>query len=70
MAFTTDDLDRVDQAIATGELEVDFADGRRVRYRSIASLRDARRMILGEITAGQGERRPTAFRVNVGKGAF
>ena len=38
MAYTQDDLDRIQAVIAKGELEVQYAD-RKVRYRSIAELR-------------------------------
>lgn len=41
MALTQSDLDRLDAAIATSELEVEI-DGRRVRYRDTASLITAR----------------------------
>lgn len=42
MALTQTDLDRLDAAIATAELEVEFGDGRRVRYRSVPELTAAR----------------------------
>ena len=45
MALTQQHLDDLDDAIATGELEVTFADGRKVRYRSIKELKEARRIV-------------------------
>lgn len=47
MALTHADLDRIDAAIATAELEVQFADGRRVRYRSVADMQAARTHVAG-----------------------
>lgn len=47
MALTQSDLDRLDAAIATAELEVEFGDGRRVRYRSVAELTAARDHVAG-----------------------
>jgi hypothetical protein len=45
MAYTRADLDRIQSAIAKGELEVQYAD-RKVRYRSIAELREAQTEIV------------------------
>lgn len=42
MALTQTDLDRLDAAIATAELEVEFGDGHRVRYRNTSELISAR----------------------------
>jgi hypothetical protein len=44
MAYTQDDLNRIRQAIARGEREVQFAD-RRVAYRSVSELQEAERHI-------------------------
>lgn len=41
VALTQTDLDRLEAALATGELTVDYGEGRRVTYRSIAELRQA-----------------------------
>lgn len=41
MAYTQADLDALDAAIATNELEVEY-DGSRTRFRSIAELISAR----------------------------
>ena len=59
MAYTQADLDRLDAAIATEELEVEVA-GQRTRYRSISELRDARAHVAGvraqakQATQGRG----------------
>lgn len=55
MALTKDDLDILDEAIATGELTVKM-DGREVTYRSIAELRTARRHVFRVINASNGRR--------------
>lgn len=41
MALTQSDLDRLNAAITSSELEVEFGDGRRVRYRSMSDLQAA-----------------------------
>ena len=70
MAFTADDLNTVNAAIATGELSVTFADGKQVRYRSVAELERARQMIIGDLdNAEAGDRRPArAVTIHVRKG--
>lgn len=49
MAFTSDDLDRIRAAIATGELRVRYAD-REVEYRSIDDLLKAEQRILNALS--------------------
>lgn len=44
MAFTQDDLDRLDRAVASGELQVRIQD-RMVTYRSLDELLRARRAV-------------------------
>ncbi|AOZ05957.1 phage head-tail joining protein [Cupriavidus malaysiensis] len=51
-AFTTADLDRINTAIATGELTIE-KDGKRITYRSVADLRAAREIIIADL-AQQG----------------
>ncbi|MEJ0003456.1 MAG: hypothetical protein WDN30_07750 [Pararobbsia sp.] len=66
MAYTQADLNRIQRAIATGELEVQFHD-RKVRYRSIAELREAQT----EIVRALDSQRPSSniFRLrSAGKG--
>lgn len=53
MAYTPADLDRIDMAIASGVSEVEYSDGSRVRYRSLAELRAARADIKASL-AGAG----------------
>ncbi|MFM0429000.1 hypothetical protein PQQ75_08295 [Paraburkholderia aspalathi] len=66
MAYTQDDLDRIQAVIAKGELEVQYHD-RKVRYRSIAELRAAQTEIVRGLEQGTG--RPRVFRIRPrGKG--
>jgi len=76
MAFTKDDIDSIDQAIASGELTVDFGD-RKVTYRSITDLKKAKAHILENLAdvelSSMGinrsrARKPRAFRLSVAKG--
>lgn len=57
MALTQTDLDNIDTAIATGELEVEF-NGRRVKYRSIAELKSARAHVASVIQANASGGQP------------
>lgn len=58
MAFTSTDLDRIERAIATGELTV-TVDGETVTYRSVSDLTKARDMIRGALeSSGQIAARP------------
>ena len=41
MALTQTDLDRLEAALAGGELKVDYGDGRSVTYRSVGELKQA-----------------------------
>lgn len=50
MAWTVEDLDTINEAIATGASKVRFADGREVTYRSLADMRSVR----DEIAASLG----------------
>lgn len=64
MAYTHADLDRLDAAIATSELEVEV-DGNRVKYRSIAELQKARAHVAGVLAsaaaAASGRQRATSY---------
>lgn len=53
MALTTEDLDRLDKAIASQQLEVQM-DGRRVRYRDMSELITARQHVAQQLAAGRG----------------
>jgi hypothetical protein len=57
MSFSQADLDTLDRAIATGTREVDV-DGRRVRYRSLTELYQARQMVVRALAAGTPARVP------------
>lgn len=50
MAYTTAQLQALEDAIATGELTVEY-EGKRVTYRSIAELISARDFVRGELIA-------------------
>jgi len=63
MALTPQDIDNLDAAIATGELEVEV-NGRRVKYRSIAELKAAREHVASVLQQAAGSSRPAAYRVN------
>lgn len=57
MAFSQDDLDKIEQAIASGALEVRYKD-KSVKYNSLSDLLKARDLIkreLGHVTA-EGQR--------------
>jgi hypothetical protein len=49
---TQADLDAISQAIARGESEVRFADGRTVKYRTIAELKEAFGFLQGQTSVG------------------
>lgn len=48
--FTVTQLEAIEAAIASGELVVQY-DGKRIEYRSMTQLRQAREMIRGELVA-------------------
>lgn len=50
MAFTTTQLQALDDAIASGELSVSY-EGKTVTYRSIESLREARDFVKSQLEA-------------------
>lgn len=56
MALSQSDLDALDLAIASSELEVEM-DGRKVRYRSINELTQARNHVAAVISRNAGTRR-------------
>lgn len=55
MALSTDDLDALDEAIASGELKVKI-NGREVEYRSISELKAARRHVSSILAKQKGRR--------------
>ncbi len=66
MAYTQADLDRIQKAIAKGELEVQYHD-RKVRYRSIAELREAQTEVVRALDSQTPRSRIVRLR-HVGKG--
>lgn len=62
MAYTQSDLDRIDAAIASEELEVEV-DGSRTRYRSMDELIKARTHVASQIVAATpaATRRPATM---------
>jgi hypothetical protein len=59
MALTQADLDALDRAIASSELEVE-QDGKRVRYASFSDLKARREFVSGLLaTSGSGAPRAT-----------
>lgn len=63
MALTQNDLDALDAAIATAELEVEI-EGRRVRYRTTEQLLQARAHVAAVLANGSPARRTSSFRFN------
>jgi hypothetical protein len=67
MAFTLDQLDALDAALAQGVLEVEYAD-KRVKYRSLSEMLEMRRLmasVLGQVPPSSG-RRLASFDKGVG----
>lgn len=60
MAYTQNDLDQLDAAIASGELTVSYS-GRTVEHRSIDDLLKARAHVLRVLQAQAGTRRAPTF---------
>lgn len=50
MTFTQTDLDAIRAAIASGAMEVAYADGSRVKYRSLDEMLRTRDMIAAEVS--------------------
>lgn len=68
MAYTQEDLDAVRAAKASGEEEISFADGRRVRYRSIDELTKAEADIQRELNATNNRRSVKFYRIRPSSG--
>lgn len=68
MAYTREDLEAVNKAIASGVLKVRYGD-KEVQYPSINDLIRAKQHIVAELNAESGRRKPWVFRIrNKGKG--
>ena len=67
MAYTQADLDRIEAAIASEELEVEV-DGMRTRYRSMSELLQARELIKNAVIAAQpaAQRAPASMYFRMG----
>jgi hypothetical protein len=66
MAYSQTDLDTIDAAIATGELEV-VIDGKKVHYRTIDELMKARAFIAGQLASSGGNRRSVFYFTPAGR---
>lgn len=58
MAYVQADLDNIRQCIASGILETRYADGRWVKYQSLADMMTAEQRIAASITSTSGCGRP------------
>jgi hypothetical protein len=67
MAWTTDELDALKRAYASGTLRVSY-DGKTVEYGSADDLLKRIRTIEAEITASSGVSRPIAGYAGFGRG--
>jgi hypothetical protein len=56
MAYTSEDLTKVEAAIASGVMRVRYADGKQVDYQSVADLIKARDLIKRTLEAVAGTR--------------
>jgi len=65
MAYTLADLQAVQSAIAGAELEVQYGD-KRVRYRSMAELKEAARLIQADLDQQAGRRRSRIVKLRSG----
>lgn len=61
MAFTAQDLEAIDRAIASGELTVRMDNGRMVTMRAMSELLQARATILAGVAAAQASTPPRAY---------
>lgn len=57
MSFTQTQLDALDAAIASGTLEVRY-DGKEIKYRTLAELRQARQIVASALAEAAGTKRP------------
>lgn len=67
MAWTQTDLDRINAALASGELTVEY-DGRRTTYRSLSDLLAMRRLIQSELNPSLKTDGQIVFATNKGFG--
>lgn len=67
MAYTQADLDALDAAIASSQLEVQYAD-RRVKYRSMGELLQARQHVASQIATATGRKSHHRFTLSTARG--
>lgn len=67
MAFTQQDVDAIDRAIASGELTVRLGE-KLITYRSMAELREARAIIKNELSQAAGGVTSTCSFAEFGRG--
>lgn len=67
MAWSQEDLDTLQRAIATGVRSVTFADGRRTEYQNTDQMLAAVKMMRGEIAAAANAGARRSRRVIVGR---
>jgi hypothetical protein len=76
MAFSKDDLDAINEAIASSEQSIEQGD-HKVGFRPLSELRKAKEHILANLSeeglrdsgiVRSRKRRPRAFRINLSKG--
>lgn len=65
MAFTQLQLDALDRAIASAQLEVEMPDGNRVRYANFDDLKKRRDFIAGELALVTTPRRTGVFQYDM-----
>jgi hypothetical protein len=69
MAYTTEQLAALEEAIASGVLTVRHRDGRSVTYNSLSDMRSLRQQMKRELDVAAGSRRRRTFRLyQKGKG--
>ena len=63
-AWSQSDIDNLKKAIGEGVLEVRFADGRQVRYRSLKEMRETLDMMEDEVNPSVAPRQMATFAVH------
>jgi hypothetical protein len=62
--FTTDDLTKINAAIASGTLKVRTSTGREIQYQSISEMMTARDLIRADLGVAQADTRQRASRLS------
>ena len=66
MAYTQSDLDALSAALIGGIQEVTYADGRKIRYQTLADMRALRNDMKSEIAAAAAKASPP-LRTTIGR---